>query len=212
MIDLMADIETLGRGPGCIVSQVVVKPFNINGTPIEYPEGVDPETFIFRMTLNIGEQLALGLKIDDDTLKFWMDQAAKTREEVFSGVMRLDYFLEKYALYIQYVEDHFKTLRYWATAPKLDFGCIAYLYSLKGKEYPVHFTFERCMRTFREDVKLQYPGQYKPAKAKELHNADDDCDRQIKDIQQCYAISRRVNKDVQEVGIHPGSVEEVKTI
>lgn len=182
MIDLMLDIETLGRGPGCVVTSVAIIPFNLNGSELE------KEVKKFECYLHVGEQMADGYFVDPDTLQWWLKQDDKVRWKAWAGTTSRVQFQEELTAYIDYIKAEHTSYRIWATAPKLDLGCIHALF--RDMEYPILFSSERCMRTLRETVKMLYPGKYKPTKASALHDAEDDCIRQIKDIQQCYRILR----------------------
>lgn len=198
MIDLMCDIETLGKGSGYCVTAIAITPFNMNGQPLEF-EGRDAEEqrvkSSFKMELHIGEQMALGYKVDFETLAWWMKQDAKIRKEMFSGMMKLDSFRKMFIEYFEYITKTYKTYRIWATAPKLDFGCIMGLFEGSELQYPILYSAERCARTLRETTKLLVP-EFKLTKPEKLHDAEDDCKRQIADVQNAYFSLRSVvNKE-----------------
>jgi hypothetical protein len=198
MIDLMLDIETLGRGPGCIVPQVAIVPFNLNGTPLE--EGAPT----LHVKLHIGDQLAAGYAMDPETVAWWLKQKAAVREDVFSGSVILKDFQQTFNKYIKTIEEKYTTYRIWATAPKLDFGCLHGILVKPGQEYPILYSAERDLRTLRELVKTLYP-DFKLPKVPVSHDALDDCNRQIEVAQLCYAELRKT-RDVRDVQI-PTSVE-----
>lgn len=179
----MLDIETLGRGPNCVVPQVAVVPFNLNGEPLEQ-DVID--NFTFNCKLHIGDQLALGYTIDPETLAWWQQQKEAVRSDVFSGAYSISQFQGGFITYMKRVVDTFKTYNIWASAPKLDFGCLHSILVGPGLEYPILYSAERCLRTMKELVKTLYP-QFKLPKGFNPHDAVEDCKRQIIDAQACYA-------------------------
>lgn len=197
MLDLMLDIETLGRGPGCVVTSVAVVPFNMNGSLMGEDELEDialKDKFSFRSDLLIGEQMSMGFKVDPDTFSWWMKQKPEVRIEMWSGTTSLSEFHKLFADYFVAIKAYWGDYRLWATAPKLDFGCVSYLFTSQEVDYPVLFSAERCARTLRETAKLLHP-KFKYTRGKALHNSEDDCERQIVDIQQAYSLLKDTPKE-----------------
>ena len=66
--DLMVDIETVGRTPGCGIIQIAAVPFNMNTGKIS--------TNIFKMSINLGKQLksGKGFTYCSNTYKWWMKE------------------------------------------------------------------------------------------------------------------------------------------
>lgn len=174
----MLDIETLGRGPGCVVTSVAITPFHMNGTMI-FPNKV------FKCKLSISDQLIKGFTLEPETHEWWMQQDPKVRESEFSGITSPERFCDMLIDYINLVVAQFKTYRIWASAPKLDFGCMFSLFTATKRAWPIIFSSERCMRTYREMTKTLYPSFVLP-KGAPNHCAEDDTNLQIKQIQACY--------------------------
>lgn len=184
MIDLMMDLETLGKGYGNVVLSVAIVPFYINTIKAE-PITAQP----FLQRISIVDSLIEGYKVDGDTLQWWMQQDKEVREQEFNGTLTVEDFLDRLQVYFEYIVREHSTYRIWVTSAKLDFGCIQGLYHLQGRKYPIDFRSERCMRTFREFTKMMFP-QYKQAKGSLDHNPISDCNRQIEDIQTAYRLFR----------------------
>jgi hypothetical protein len=178
MIDLMLDAESLGNIPGCVVTQVTIVPFNINGSEQE-------GCYIFDRKLHIGEQIAMGLEVDSDTLAWWMQQDAEVRKQVMTGTQEVRFFCKDLELYIAGVVASHKEYRIWSTSAKVDFGCVPVLFKRVQHPYPIYHRSERCARTFLEMTKLRHPKMKLP-KGVTTHNAEDDCKRQIADLQCAY--------------------------
>jgi len=175
MIDLMLDIETLGRGPGCIVPQAAIVPFHLDG-PILSDE--ETNKFTFETKLHIGEQLALGYVIDEETYKWWMSQKAEIRIEVFSGTITVSTFKELLEQYLAKVKVEYGDYCIWASAPKLDYGCLSSILAPPGGEYPVSYRAERDVRTLKDTVTRLKPN-FKWPRTLYNHNAIVDCKSQI---------------------------------
>lgn len=189
MIDLMTDIESLGNIPGCVVVQITMVPFNINGK--------EAENNIFDRKLLIGEQIAMGLEVDFDTLKWWMQQHEDVRLEVMTGTEAVVNVCIDMTSYLQNIVNDHKEYRIWSTSAKVDFGCTPVLFKRVGVPYPVNHRSERCARTFIEMVKLKHP-EMKMPKGLTTHNAIDDCRRQIADIQHAYVTFRAEDAGYRE--------------
>jgi hypothetical protein len=176
MIDYMLDIESLGNIPGCVVTQVSLVPFNINGKPFE-----SEEQWIFNERLHIGEQIGLGLDVDVDTLKWWMQQDPAVRRHVMSGNMMLEEFFRRYTLHFKDTVATWKDYRVWSTSAKVDFGCVPVLFKRLDVPYPLYHRNERCARTLLEHTKLMFP-EMKLPKVTVTHDAIEDCKKQILDV------------------------------
>ncbi len=180
MIDLMLDLETLGHGSGSIVLSGAIVPFHLNG------KEVDSTMSAFLERIDITDSLLNGLTINPDTHLWWMQQDAKIRAQEFSGKLTVSEFCYQLTQYIDYIKS-IGEYRIWATAPKLDFGCLQGLYVATGGEYPISHRSERCARTFIEMTKTLFP-QYKLAKNEALHDPVADCNKQIIDLQTGYKL------------------------
>ncbi len=74
--DLMLDIETAGREPGCAIIQIAAVPFNINTGDISKN--------VFEMSINLDHQIKNGYKFDKGTLAWWH----RTNETLFQKLSK----------------------------------------------------------------------------------------------------------------------------
>jgi len=193
MIDLMLDIETIGKKPGVVVLDVAIVPFHINGKELTSEE---KKEFTFRCQLNAGEQIALGYHVDKDTLDWWSKQDPKVRLTTWSGVTMLAEFRKLLLDYIVQVEQTFKEYRIWDTA----FDKLAVEALFEQEVFPFFYRAKRCCRTLTDLAKLLFPKEFKLAPAgKDLHDAEADCVRQIKDAVLAYKLLRRASNNDAEV-------------
>lgn len=192
MIDLMIDIETLGQGPGCVITSVALVPFNLNGKPLE-------DSTPFQIQLHIGEQLAEGYTMNMDTLEWWLNNSLEVRRSTFGGVGWLSELTTELVEYIQQIEKEYKTYRLWATSAKMDYGCIHYTFAKQGKPYPFNHTAEHCARTVRNLTKMLVPGYKLDADKGRNHDAIRDCITQIDQLQKQYQALRKLSQYGVEV-------------
>lgn len=179
MIDLMLDIESLGKGAGYVVLSAALQPFNINGKALDD----DDSTPAFYKGMSVGLALADGLKVDTETVEWWSRQDKNVRREQFAFDLTINEFIDSLNAYMKRIVATYKTYRVWASAPKLDFGMLFYLYTITGRahEYPFLYHTERCFRTMRWLAETVDPMVRKLISAtnKNNHNPLDDCHVQI---------------------------------
>jgi hypothetical protein len=158
----MIDLETLGNTPGCVVlsiSIVCIEDTNITRT----------------WTLNVGEQLARGMHIDNDTLKWWMKQDDKVKANQFCGNDNFNHIvIEDILCFIN--EEFPDQYQLWSDSPRLDYGCFDALLRAYGHKYPIFHRNERCLRTIMKTMdELGIP--YLPIT--KSHDPYEDCISQI---------------------------------
>jgi len=146
MKDVMLDLETIGIGRDAAVVQVAAVRFDpflqVEGFAglgaISTPEG----SFNRRVSLMSPD---LG-SIDGPTLRFWLDQPERTRQQVFEheGSKELRTVLGEFAEWYRGAE------RCWACPPGFDVRILNEAYKRLGFEKsPIHFRHERDFRTLR---------------------------------------------------------------
>lgn len=75
-VDMILDLETLGKEPGAVVLQVGVIAFSYPACEVILPCEVN---------IDIGSSLLAGMTIDKATLDWWRDQQDEARVSVFRG-------------------------------------------------------------------------------------------------------------------------------
>lgn len=193
----MMDIETLGKGPGFAVLSLAIVPFNLNGKPLD--EDTIP---VFESGISIADSLALGFDVDPETLQWWQNNDPAVIRSEFSHTTTVTEFCAQLINYMAQVRAKHKTYRIWASAPKLDFGCIYYLFQKLNRthEWPILYSSERCQRTLRDlatTLDDQVEGSIK-LKLSVNHNPTQDCDVQIIRSQAYYRAMRNLSNPLTE--------------
>jgi hypothetical protein len=161
MQDVMVDLETLGRGPGCVVLSIGAVAFG--------PEGVGPD--LLYVVVNKASCLAHGLAVDADTEAWWSKQSenarqvlaqadAKTSDSLPAALMRFTGFLAQYDI---------DKVRVWGNGADFDNAILQSCYKAVGRDVPWQFWNNRCFRT----LKSLRP-EIKSVRAGTHHNALDD--------------------------------------
>lgn len=164
MSDVMIDLETLGRRPGCAILSIGAVAFS--------PEGLGKELYV---VISRPSQASLGLHEDPETLKWWLSQteaarqvlsdaAAETAIPLEKGLSQLTTFLSQFGL---------RRVKVWGNGGDFDNAILTNLYAAINQVPPWDFWNNRCYRTLKNLVpseKLKRTGTY--------HNALDDAKTQ----------------------------------
>jgi len=135
MSDVMIDIETLGTEPGAAVASIGAVRFSVE-------DGVRAEFF---ESISLADCQARGLKIDADTLSWWLNQPAAAREQLHGG-RDLDSVLRRLSEFVNDAES------IWANSPAFDCVILRDAYRAVGREAPWNYYHERDYRTLREEL------------------------------------------------------------
>lgn len=185
--DLMIDIETTGRTPGCCIIQIAAVPFNMNTGAIS--------TNVFRMSINLDGQLQSGKRFTycPNTYKWWM----KENPALFKQLSKSNNHYVKVGIEFQ---QWFKSLngskdiRVWGNSNRFDLGILEgwYQKSIGPSFQPFWNTWnERDVRTLASlDNTIKKNTVFVGTK----HNAIDDCKHQIK---YCRAIVRKYKLKIE---------------
>lgn len=168
-MDLMLDLETLGTRPGCVVltiGAVLFDPYSLK----------EPGPGIY-MRVDADEQIAKGREVQEDTLKWWMDQAEDIREEALGETDRVS------------VEHMYRELNkicvgvngIWAQGPVFDIAILENIYRQYGWPTPWQFWQIRDSRTL-----FAVHGDPRVKGREGHHNALADCVYQAQGVQQIY--------------------------
>jgi hypothetical protein len=135
---IMIDIETLGRKPGCSVLSIGAVIFDLDSDEIHDQ---------FYIEINRASSQEFGLKEDRDTLEWWSEQGEEARallarcesldssESMADAINLLTRFLSKHSYDI------------WANSPSFDLAILGRLYDLLFIDVPWPFYKERDCRT-----------------------------------------------------------------
>lgn len=181
MDQLMLDIETMGTKSYSAILSIGAVEFNIETgeTGKEFYHNVDLQSCI-----------DLGLKIDGDTVMWWMKQSKEAQESLLKNREPIIEVLKKFA---DFIGD--KNYEVWGNSASFDCGLLKNAYYKANLEAPWKYYNERCVRTlssFAPGIKYNYP---KPEIA---HNAIEDCKYQIGYCSKIWRVlksSKSVDKD-----------------
>lgn len=168
-MDLMLDLETLGTRPGCVILTIGAVKFD----PYSLAE---PGPGIY-MRVDADEQIAAGREVQEDTLKWWMDQVEDVREEALGEADRVsvEYMyreLNRICVGVQNI---------WAQGPVFDIAILENIYRQYGWPTPWQFWQIRDSRTL-----FGVHGDPRVKGREGHHNALADCVYQAQGVQQIY--------------------------
>lgn len=162
--DVMIDLETKGKGAGCII-------LSIGAVSFSHETGLGGE---FYAVVNQQSCLDIGLTAHPDTVKWWSDQSHEAKEVLRQSEHAgwpIDHALKSLAAFIS--QNGNKKIRVWGNGADFDNAILAYAYEACGIQLPWEFYNNRCYRTLKSehrDVKIQRIGTH--------HNALDDAKSQ----------------------------------
>lgn len=147
-MDVMLDLETLGKAAGCPILSIGACTF----TPEQGPGDV------FYEFLNIDDQAASGLKMNPETVLWWMNQSDAARQSLLGGQMKATHpvhVLKAFAAWYTRVEG----TALWGNGADFDLPILGALYDLHGIKRPWAYNAGRCMRTIFSLVGVK-PGAF----------------------------------------------------
>lgn len=168
---IMVDIETMGNQSGSALTSIGAVEFDLN-------TGEIGRTFYTKV--NLQSCVDAGLKMNADTVLWWLRQNEEARNEI--AVRKPDEVVPKLHealdLFTQFVKDCGReTVCLWGNSARFDMGILSDAYGAIKKRIPWDFRLERCVRTlsaFAPEIKQSMPFEGT------VHNAMDDCKHQIK--------------------------------
>lgn len=197
--ELMIDIETLGKKPGCQVLSIgwcvfagyreVFSPVGTDGNETTYaPVRQDPVIIAHgQFALNLEQQGAAGLHVDPETEQWWENQpdamvALRALQE--TGMHSAEVAL---ALLKRLGENK---VAYWANGPEFDFVILdAYLQATLKESLPFPFWAWRQCRATGDDAELLSGNDSNVLRVRPeiAHDAGHDCVAQAKWMLNCRA-------------------------
>lgn len=160
MNNIMLDLETMGNKPGSAITAIGAVRFDENGVSHKFYQPVDVESSI-----------SAGMKIDGDTVKWWMKQSDDARSHINDP--RMVTLVEALFTFSQWATNSEGNVQLWGNGASFDNVIIGDAYDLTSIERPWEFWNDRCYRTVKSlfpSVKLQRVGTH--------HNAVDDAESQ----------------------------------
>jgi hypothetical protein len=163
MRHIMVDLETLGTTNDAVFLSIGAVEFNLNGEI--------GSTFYENITVDSAQKV--GLKINGDTLKWWMTQKPEIMQRMFKDAKELTTVLNNYSDWVRQTGAKY----FWGNSASFDLGMLGNGYRATNKKAPWDFWQEMCYRTLLN----LYPG----CKGKPPENAHDpvaDCKFQIQNL------------------------------
>lgn len=160
---VMLDIETLGTNPGELVLSIAAVPFDIE-------TGETGQAFYER--IDADSAMSIGLKMNFDTLKWWLSTDNNELLKLLSGTRDVRDVLHDLNDFM-----YWKDVQVWGNSARFDCGMLQDAYAKIGESVPWNFRNERCLRTlvsFAPEIR-----EYTPFEGTR-HDALDDCRYQIK--------------------------------
>lgn len=142
--DVVLDLETMGTRPGSAIG-------SIGAVQVDLANGLLGEEFYQVIDLETAQ--AAGLVLDAATVKWWLRQDARVRQEMVTDYGReMDAVLEEFASWLGLLGPG---VRVWGCGPSFDCALLAEAYRkmLWPVQLPWDYRNERCLRT----VRAMYP-------------------------------------------------------
>lgn len=136
-LHLMIDLETLGAGPDCVILQIAAVPFK--------EVGMLPAVDNFYIpSLSIAEQINLGRKLEDDTLRWWMS----TDPEKLCVILNTKQccFVDALADFENYIHK-LDPAFIWSHGATFDIPILTHAFKQFGLRWPVGYDCFRDTRT-----------------------------------------------------------------
>lgn len=178
--DVMIDIETTGRTPGCAIIQIAAVPFNMNTGKVS--------TNTFKMSINLDKQKQKGFNLDSNTIGWWVKENSKLFTELSQSN---NHYVDVGARFQQWFRtlENSRQIRVWGNSNRFDLGILEgwYQKSIGQKQFEPFWNtlLERDVRTLAMlDPQIKANTKFEETK----HNAIDDCKHQIK---YCRAVVRK---------------------
>ena len=182
-MDIMLDLETLGKKPGSVVLSIGAIVFDINRLDIMAP------AITFYRNIDLFSSLMVGLKIDPETVDWWRckdlaAQAAFLKGAVYPAQAVADFHSWHVGLNPTTSEE--LQPRIWAKSPTFDCALWEAVCASVGKEVPWDFRAPRDVRTLFALAGFDEKSMTSKGMGFTQHNALDDCSLQIAQVQAAW--------------------------
>lgn len=170
MTRVMLDLETLGNNPGSVIIAIGAVKFGSGKTTEEFYQRVDAQSCV-----------DLGLKMDVDTVTWWLQQSDEARKEIVSaGALPLPVVLQKFTTWL---DD--KEAEVWGNGAGFDNVLLRDAYRAAGHAAPWGHRGDRCYRTVKNlNPEVAYAPPAAAAGTGVAHHALDDARAQAVHLMQ----------------------------
>jgi len=160
MSSIMIDLETLGRKPGCVISQIGLVAFTA--------DGITDRTQIYVSSEDCQKH---GMTIDASTVLWWLKQSDAARKHFEFGSNRL---IPALTQTIQFFNKNLdKDGSVWGNGSDFDNAILGDAFDLVGTEQPWKYWQNACYRTIKGRLKTIPADDFGTA-----HVAVDDAEKQ----------------------------------
>lgn len=170
--NLMIDLETLGTGANALIISIAAVPFEFH----QIDDSVSPS---FQANISIQSGLDAGMKIDGETLTWWLEKKHEVLKSCLQNPKNLHMALAEFRLF--WGSFCTEDTKVWGRGPSFDNGILADAFHLIGKRQPWEFYNDRCVRTYLdgydEQIKKHVPF------SGDKHNPLDDAFHQVNCLQ-----------------------------
>ena len=132
-MELMIDLETMGNGPTACVLSLGAVLFDENGV----------DDAVFYGQCDLVDSAKYG-KIDASTVKWWLQQEEKARQELVHNVLSLPAML---SAFVEFLDQSPKINGVWGFGATFDNVILRSAFNATGIPCPWHFRQDRCFRT-----------------------------------------------------------------
>lgn len=143
-MNVMIDIETMGKGPRSAIVSIGAVEFNPAGGQLGRS---------FYTLVDLASSVTAGMVIDADTVLWWLRQAEDARREIATeGGTPLPHALQALSAFLigEGIAGEIDDLVIWANGTSFDFPILAEAYRAVGLPQPWHYFNERNWRTIRK--------------------------------------------------------------
>ena len=181
---IMLDLETMGTGTTAAITSIGAVRFGNGSVP-----------YRFEVIVDLQSSMDAGLKIDADTIMWWLQQSEEARSGFAAKGMSLAGALLKFSEWVEGSKVPNLEDEMWGNGAAFDNAILSNAYRACGVSQPWKFWNDRCYRTIKSTfrgVPINRVGT--------LHCAVDDAETQarhlmdIEDIYNFYGITRSVEE------------------
>lgn len=167
MKDVMIDCETLATTADAVIMSLGAVKFNA--------DTLEMDDAAFYSSISIDSNLALGRRVTESTIQFWLNQTKEAQAVFVEPKSTLEEALSSFSDWL----GHNKR-RVWSKGADFDLPMIAHAYTQLDMEVPWMFWNSRCARTF---LKLPFADRVAVPHNTLAHNALADAIAQAKHVQ-----------------------------
>lgn len=176
-IDIMLDIETLGKSGQHAVFQIAAAGFDISTGEI---------INTFNQVCDIAHSNIL---VDGDTLKWWLNTDKELLTRLLNrGNCSEDWMVKSFHNWLSTLQEDYD-IYLWGNGILFDNRIIKEKMDAIGLNYPIFYRNDRDLRTLVELVKVKYdidPHEHCKVESTEKHNAMSDVEHQIRVATFCW--------------------------